>query len=665
MKSNNTFNIVFKSIAQFLGGFLLLTCGFLLLATFSGTWLKILWLVLYVIILVGYVFTIIEDLLQELTNNYRILVKNKADALKIRYPHLIFYGLTNSWSIKDCRRFLKTDETVWRCKEEEEITRLEEESRIDNCLSLIEMEAPHGIDSWLKIHNSYAYWRKDFTNDKNSDAQEVTPFQGQNYINKETLIQHKDEIYHLEDAFRVHNRINSWIDEQAMFNLKVKSLTKNGLSGFGYSYYPIPIEIQDEYGNGEKRICNILQLFAHSYCSEIDLDYTYFNDKINLFRYLINQPYSNNWEPPLLKFYDRLISKALLSLGDKDLVVVFYDEKPNHVVLKKFYESFPDSLDNINKIHPEELLFEYFRSECIRYLRQGGISLCNYSDLDSTLDLKHSKLVIITNQLLTNDIISLSQDIWARFPVEKPFLSFLSIFKDLNRSEMIALIQKKEKKIANEEEQRIKEQELIDSILTKVAAWDSLPSSNLKINYLFDYYPTTVEFEADDDEWGDRWTVWHFKNDPEKTPKKTHQRVLNRVIPEFVGILTDTFSEGTLKYLTLVCIPASTKEKNIARYKEFSERLCQETGIENGFEYVHLTRDRVAKREGGNADDASITNYSFDPEFFKGKRVILFDDIITKGNSMRNAKSMLEKEGAFVICGISIGKTRHERREDE
>lgn len=184
----------------------------------------------------------------------------------------------------------------------------------------------------------------------------------------------------------------------------------------------------------------------------------------------------------------------------------------------------------------------------------------------------------------------------------------------------------------------------------------------MKIKYLLDYYPTTVEFEADDDEWDDRWTVWIFKNDPGKTPEEAHQRVLNRVVPKFVGLLKDTFGEKSLKYLTLVCIPASTEEKNNARYKEFSERLCQETGIENGFSHIHLTRDRVAKREGGNADDVSIANYSFDDSFFNGKRVILLDDIITKGNSMRIAKAKLEKLGAQVICGLSVGKTRHERR---
>ena len=275
----------------------------------------------------------------------------------------------------------------------------------------------------------------------------------------------------------------------------------------------------------------------------------------------------------------------------------------------------------------------------------------------------HKKILIITALLKTEEIIDIAKQIWERFPESRPELCFLSIFKDYNRVEMQALIDKKNKAIAEEEEKKRKEQELIDSIPSKVERWETLsPFCKLKIKYLLDYYPTTVEFEADEEEWEDRWTVWHFKNDPEKTSEHDHQLALNRVVPKFAGLLKDTFGEESLKYLTLVCIPASTEEKNNARYKEFSERLCQETGIENGFSHIHLTRDRVAKREGGNADDVSIANYSFDDSFFNGKRVILLDDIITKGNSMRIAKAKLEKLGAQVICGLSVGKTRHERR---
>ena len=81
--------------------------------------------------------------------------------------------------------------------------------------------------------------------------------------------------------------------------------------------------------------------------------------------------------------------------------------------------------------------------------------------------------------------------------------------------------------------------------------------------------------------------------------------------------------------------------------------------MENGFDYTHVTVSREARHNGG---EEGVVNYTFDDSFFNGKRVILLDDIITKGNSMRIAKAKLEKLGAQVICGLSVGKTRHERR---
>ena len=48
-------------------------------------------------------------------------------------------------------------------------------------------------------------------------------------------------------------------------------------------------------------------------------------------------------------------------------------------------------------------------------------------------------------------------------------------------------------------------------------------------------------------------------------------------------------------------------------------------------------------------------------DFFTNKYVIIFDDIITKGESMLRFKNKLETLGATIIAGVSIGKTTHER----
>lgn len=54
-------------------------------------------------------------------------------------------------------------------------------------------------------------------------------------------------------------------------------------------------------------------------------------------------------------------------------------------------------------------------------------------------------------------------------------------------------------------------------------------------------------------------------------------------------------------------------------------------------------------------------DYSLDSEYFKDRYVIIFDDLITRGRSMIVMKRDLEKCGAKVICGFSVGKTKHNR----
>ena len=218
---------------------------------------------------------------------------------------------------------------------------------------------------------------------------------------------------------------------------------------------------------------------------------------------------------------------------------------------------------------------------------------------------------------------------------------------------------KAEQERQNKEAKIRLEKFITEAIYSKVDDWETIPGIGLRIKYLLDYYPTTVDFEADESEWDGRWIVWNFKNNPEKISWEAHERALNIVVPRFKDLLIKTFGENYLKSMMLVCIPASTKVLNESRYKDFSERLCRETGMENGYPYTYITRERTAKHEGG--DDENV-NYSFNDVIFKGKRVILLDDIITKGNSMRIAKTKLERIGAKVICGLAVGKTRHERR---
>lgn len=193
---------------------------------------------------------------------------------------------------------------------------------------------------------------------------------------------------------------------------------------------------------------------------------------------------------------------------------------------------------------------------------------------------------------------------------------------------------------------------------SKVSSWNVMPG-NFHYTYLLRYFPTTCEFEASEDEWEDRWTVWNFKNTPGKTSAANHRAALDTVIPQIKRKLVSTFGQSSLKHLTLVCIPASSASKTTARYQKFSQRICRETGMSNAFDYMSVIGESSQKKFGGSG--ISTNNVTFDSSFFKGKYVILFDDVITKGESMLRFKRKMEELGAIVVGGMSIGKTTHSR----
>lgn len=226
----------------------------------------------------------------------------------------------------------------------------------------------------------------------------------------------------------------------------------------------------------------------------------------------------------------------------------------------------------------------------------------------------------------------------------------------------------KEKLLAKQkrEEQRIRLQSTAKDVLVRKAkSWNKL-FLNFYYTWLFYYYPTTCDFEAGPQEWNDRYTIWKFKNDPEKRiSPKDHEDTLDAVIPKIIQRLNETFGEEYVQFLTLICIPASTKAKNAARYDEFSNRLCEETGMENGYGHTHVVRDGLSKNHPENHTGRSIQPViEFDNDFFRGKNVLLFDDVVTKGGTMLRYNDVLRDKGATVIGGICLGKTKHEPPEN-
>lgn len=214
--------------------------------------------------------------------------------------------------------------------------------------------------------------------------------------------------------------------------------------------------------------------------------------------------------------------------------------------------------------------------------------------------------------------------------------------------------------------EKVKHDELLrnkakDVFARNVKRWEYL-SDNFYYTYLYYYYPTTCDFEASEDEWSVRRLVWNFKNDPDRhIAFFEHNNALSVVVPLIKKRLIESFSEESLPFLTLACLPASTNAKNQARYEEFSRRLCEETGMENAYNYIVITKDGMSKNDPRNMTGSSIQPEVRIDSWFRGKQVLLFDDVITRGNTMLRYKRQMERVGANVVGGFSIGKTKHER----
>lgn len=178
--------------------------------------------------------------------------------------------------------------------------------------------------------------------------------------------------------------------------------------------------------------------------------------------------------------------------------------------------------------------------------------------------------------------------------------------------------------------------------------------SGLKTYSLFFYYPKSVDVDSYADHL--RELVYDFKGD--RSIQK-HQRAAAFFFKPLVKVLNHFFGED-LKDLTLVCIPASTDQAQTVRYKDFSESLCRETGMTNTFDMVSIVKDGTPKHIYGHNAVEPVIEIETGKGFFKGRNVLLFDDIITRGAEMSKYAAFFRDQGANVVGGISLCRTSRE-----
>ena len=129
------------------------------------------------------------------------------------------------------------------------------------------------------------------------------------------------------------------------------------------------------------------------------------------------------------------------------------------------------------------------------------------------------------------------------------------------------------------------------------------------------------------------------------------------VVKSFAEVISKLLKKEIIDPDSIFCvIPASTKSKTRKRYKKFSKIVSRNLNYKNGFSCIKNVKDRPAKHISGKNED--ILEYlKFNPKKIQGKTVILFDDIITTGNSFLKIANTLLAYGAHDVIGVFLAQT--------
>ena len=164
-----------------------------------------------------------------------------------------------------------------------------------------------------------------------------------------------------------------------------------------------------------------------------------------------------------------------------------------------------------------------------------------------------------------------------------------------------------------------------------------------KAAYCFDYYPKNRFPSVTAQQEADRRAVRNFKDG-------SYSYGLNRL----ADFLDGNFTKEEMKNVVICVIPASTQYKNDIRYKTMCAKIAEKFPVINGYNYITINTDRSDSRTQKSSD--TVWNLSFSSSV-RGKTVVLFDDITTRGTSFIQVANKLKEAGASNVHGFFLGKT--------
>lgn len=160
--------------------------------------------------------------------------------------------------------------------------------------------------------------------------------------------------------------------------------------------------------------------------------------------------------------------------------------------------------------------------------------------------------------------------------------------------------------------------------------------------YITEYLPKRYIASPDQD--SDRRMCWDFKKGI------LSDRVRDAFISKVRAIQNDSGQRCTVCF-----IPASTKEKTSLRFSRLSSALRKE-GFDVEEHAIYNASDREAEHIGGKSENPTRT-FGFNESAIRGRRIILIDDIITRGRTFNQTAARLMELGAADVTGLFLAKT--------
>ena len=145
----------------------------------------------------------------------------------------------------------------------------------------------------------------------------------------------------------------------------------------------------------------------------------------------------------------------------------------------------------------------------------------------------------------------------------------------------------------------------------------------------------------------DRKDVFNFKDG--STPASVKSGLLSKIR----NIISNNPSQWVVCF-----IPASTKAKTYNRFSSLAIHFSREAGCDVYIDAIVNTVDTSAGHISGKSTNPT-QYFKINCEYIKGKKVILIDDVITRGRTFDDTADKLIQMGAVGVEGLFVAKTIH------